>query len=367
MFDLHHIGATIGLDKSINIPCLDLFRDIATIETNRAERTDAMMTVKNWHYSTQGSAETARPYVWREAMDTMCLPMPEIALGDDFHAEVVGMVSPTGIEFSRLSASPLTISGSYQNQQAGLWLAVLLDGRSVFSEAGDRIALSRGDILYGPSRRDSTLELHADFRMLYVRMPINALHPGLVDPGTLRSGILPGDSRLTRMLTGMLLSVGDELEAFASHEIHPVEVALSEFLVASLADAQPGKRFGDRIRAAHFHRICQSIDQQLGDAELSLSKLTEQQGVSPRYLQKLFEEAGLTFSIYLRDRRLARCHADLCSSAHGALSVSEICFRWGFNDAAHFSRSFRAKYGITPRECRTRQMRVTIASTRAVV
>ena len=87
-------------------------------------------------------------------------------------------------------------------------------------------------------------------------------------------------------------------------------------------------------------------------AELSLNTITEQQRVSSRYVQKLFEDAGMSFTGYVRDRRLERCRQELMSPAHRGLSVSEICFRWGFNDAAHFSRSFRAKFDMTPRGCR---------------
>jgi len=285
-------------------------------------------------------------------MNAVCLPMSSASIDDSFEGDVLGIVSPTGIAFSRVQATPLTISGCYREQAESLWLALLLDGQSVFLESGARVELSRGDILYGPSGRDSTLELRVDFRLLYVRVPLTLLHPGLVDPGTLDCGILPGKAGLTRVLAGMLRALGDDLEDFDAGDIHPVEVALSEFLIASLSTAHAGRRFGDRTRAAHFLRICQSVDQQLGDAELSLTRVTDQQRVSSRYLQKLFEDAGTSFTSYLRDRRLERCRHDLMSPAHRALSVSEICFRWGFNDAAHFSRSFRAKFDMTPRECR---------------
>ena len=33
-------------------------------------------------------------------------------------------------------------------------------------------------------------------------------------------------------------------------------------------------------------------------------------------------------------------------------SVSEIAYRWGFNDLSHFNRSFRAHFAMTPREWR---------------
>ena len=41
---------------------------------------------------------------------------------------------------------------------------------------------------------------------------------------------------------------------------------------------------------------------------------------------------------------------------HDELSISDICFRWGFNGSAHFSRAFRKEYGLSPREYRRQQV-----------
>lgn len=310
------------------------------------------MSLKSWNFSTRATPMEQRGNVWREAMDAACLPYGATPLNASFEGDVVGIASPTGIEFSCLRATPLTISGSYQNQQAAMWLALLLDGHSTFLDGDRRVAVARGDILYGPCGLDSTLELCADFRLLYVRVPSASLHPGLVQPQRLSCGVLPGQAGVPRVLAAMLRAVGEELEHFGADDIHPIEVALSEFLTSSLAKQHLSHTLSDRKRSEHFLRICHSIDQQLSDAELSLKTITEQQRVSARYVQKLFEDAGISFTGYVRDRRLERCRRELVSAAHRRMSVSEICFRWGFNDAAHFSRSFRAKFDMTPRECR---------------
>jgi len=42
----------------------------------------------------------------------------------------------------------------------------------------------------------------------------------------------------------------------------------------------------------------------------------------------------------------------MTNSAWRSLTVSEIAFSWGFNSAAHFTRAFRAKYGMAPSEYR---------------
>ena len=55
---------------------------------------------------------------------------------------------------------------------------------------------------------------------------------------------------------------------------------------------------------------------------------------------------------YLVDVRLKHAVNHLCSS-HG--TISEIALRSGFNHFSHFSRSFRAKTGMSPKEFRKRK------------
>ncbi len=98
--------------------------------------------------------------------------------------------------------------------------------------------------------------------------------------------------------------------------------------------------------------MCRSIDAQLGDSNISLAMIAKEERVSPRYLQKLFETVGQSFSAYLRLRRLERCRAELVDPIYEKMSISDICFRWGFNDPAHFSRVFREQYQMSPRAFR---------------
>jgi acetamidase/formamidase len=69
-------------------------------------------------------------------------------------------------------------------------------------------------------------------------------------------------------------------------------------------------------------------------------------------LQKMLESAGANFSQHLRERRLARAHADLESPLEAQRSISEIAYRYGFSDSAHFSRVFRQRFGLAPRDFR---------------
>ena len=133
-----------------------------------------------------------------------------------------------------------------------------------------------------------------------------------------------------------------------------METALTEFLLTGLGDEKSVFSLGgvSGARAYHLQRICQRIETLLSEPDLTIGMVAQAEGVSTRYLQRLFTEAGNSFIHYLRTRRLERCRADLASSLHANLSISEICFRWGFNGSAHFSRAFRKEYGMSPREYR---------------
>jgi AraC-like DNA-binding protein len=72
--------------------------------------------------------------------------------------------------------------------------------------------------------------------------------------------------------------------------------------------------------------------------------------MSVRALHALFEDAEESVAGLVRGERLARCIEDLQQPNGG--SVTEIAFRWGFSDAAHFSRLFKRAFGVTPSEVR---------------
>ncbi|WP_461012534.1 helix-turn-helix domain-containing protein, partial [Streptomyces capparidis] len=70
------------------------------------------------------------------------------------------------------------------------------------------------------------------------------------------------------------------------------------------------------------------------------------------HLYTLFNAQGLTVAARIRQRRLEHCRRDLADPALRSRPVRAIAARWGFTDPAHFSRTFRAAYGITPRDHR---------------
>jgi AraC-like DNA-binding protein len=94
------------------------------------------------------------------------------------------------------------------------------------------------------------------------------------------------------------------------------------------------------------------IEHRLGDPELSPGTVAAAHHISLRYLHKLFEGEQTTVADWIRRRRLERSRRDLLDPALRDRPVSATAVRWGLTDPAHFSRLFRAAYGMPPGEYR---------------
>ncbi|MFF0388092.1 helix-turn-helix domain-containing protein [Kitasatospora sp. NPDC004615] len=102
--------------------------------------------------------------------------------------------------------------------------------------------------------------------------------------------------------------------------------------------------------AASLARIKDHILRNLGDPDLSPSGIAEANHVSLRFLHKLFQQEGATVGAWIRAQRLERCGRDLRRPMAEQAGVAGIARRWGFVNSSHFSRAFRATYGMAPRE-----------------
>ncbi|MDE2487538.1 MAG: helix-turn-helix domain-containing protein [Alphaproteobacteria bacterium] len=310
--------------------------------------------MRAWGFSTEGLPGALRRPAWAEVMARLRLPLARVEEAEPFEASVSCLSSPLGMDFAVMRAGPQEISGRNPAQPAAVWIVVVLEGEAEFWDGARTIPLNRGDIIYGPTGIDAALKLTTSFQLLYINAPRVALDHRLLAPLSLKVGRFPGRRGLGHVFSGLLRSTAEALPDLTSEQLRPMELAVAEFLVANLAaEGSPGAVGGAAAaRAAHLHRVCQTIETLLADPELGLERVAAADGISPRSLQKLFASADLSFSTYVRSRRLERCRLDLSSPICASLSISEICFRWGFNGSAHFSRAFKERYGVSPREYR---------------
>ncbi|MFD5464604.1 helix-turn-helix domain-containing protein [Kitasatospora sp. NPDC127059] len=102
--------------------------------------------------------------------------------------------------------------------------------------------------------------------------------------------------------------------------------------------------------AASLERVKDHILRNLRDPDLRPSTIAEANFMSVRFLHKLFQLENTTVSSWIRAQRLERCSRDLLRPVAAELGIAGIARRWGFANSSHFSRAFRAAYGMPPRD-----------------
>jgi AraC-like DNA-binding protein len=106
------------------------------------------------------------------------------------------------------------------------------------------------------------------------------------------------------------------------------------------------------LQAARLQAIVQDVMVRLSDPGLSAAAVGLRLGLSERYVQKLMGTTGLSFSEFVRERRLERARLLLADPSRACLRVVDIAAMAGFGDLSHFNRDFRRRFGETPSAAR---------------
>jgi AraC-like DNA-binding protein len=231
---------------------------------------------------------------------------------------------------------------------------VAIRGHSVICQGEREAALAPGDFTLIDQSRPFQVATRDGHEFLAVQFSPDALP-------------LPRDAleRLTAVPISGRDGLGASISSLARHIApRPVEqgptdgvrlaAALMDLLIVLVADrldrattVAPATR-----RRALLATLQAFIDSHLADPELSPSTIAAAHHISLRYLHRLFEGQGTTVGERIKNRRLASCRQDLLDPSLAALPVNAIASRWGFVDAARFSRAFRDAYGQPPGEFR---------------
>jgi len=304
-------------------------------------------------FTTNAFPKEQRHDAWRFALKRFSLVL---AAADEasLYGELIHFRSAAGIDFVRITATAQSLEVDFSQQPDCFWMALVLGGSGRAEGPEGPIELGDGDAICARGDKRALLHLAGEHRLLLMCLPTSLLGQRLKTPLPDNLRRIGAESGVARVFGGMLRSLADTIVEITEDQARPIELALPEFLLASLLDNAPPKAMGGAagLRAALLERIFQTIEMRLADPNLNYQQVASEHGISPRYLQKLFESINDSFGHYVKVRRLERCRLDMRSPLHVQKSISDILFQWGFNDSASFSRAFREQYGISPREYR---------------
>lgn len=306
-------------------------------------------------FSTDAFPDELRQAAWAEVLAKALIgcDVPERATLDGY---VSSRNSALHSVFMDLASSPqvwLPHPGNARRYGNAVLVLALLEGSGLVTEGDESIALTAGEIILLDPTRRWRVELNTRFRAVVVKLESASFVLRLVRTSEQDLNTISSATGVGAVCLNLVRSIADELDHLSGPDMLSIEATLTELLVTCLSHV--GAETADEstsVQLGHLRRVCRTLEARLGDAELSIDDIGQMEGLSTRYVQKLFKVGSTTFSEYLKERRLERCRIDLANRALAHFTIAELCFRWGFGDAANFSRAFTARFGISPKAFR---------------
>lgn len=239
-------------------------------------------------------------------------------------------------------------------------LLVNLEGPFIARLKSEEVTLGEGDALLADCRETGAFLRPAPGRLLCVRMPRAVLAEYAPRLESAVGHKIAAGSDPLRLLVGYvtLLSQPPEL-SLPPEASYSVVRHVCDLAALTVGAGRDGAHLAEHrgLAAARLQAIKTDVNASIGASALTIEDVAERQGVTARYVRKLFEAEGLSFTNYVTERRLARAHALLTEPLRAPAPISAIAYDVGFGDLSYFNRAFRRRYGATPSEVRDEAVR----------
>jgi AraC-like DNA-binding protein len=306
------------------------------------------------HVSTRDFPEADRTPFWREVFARqMChLEFEPLSDGDlDVDATLLALPGlSVGWCLSGMAARWSRTSELVKDGDDAFALIIPLGNAITRSQRGQDVDAKPGEaigILHSEPGSIQFRELN-DIAVMVPRSMLAALVPDLEEAST---RIISNDAlRLLRLYLmawrdGMDLMDPDVRRLAVNHVHDLLALALGPTREAAEVANTRG------VRAARLKAAKADIQFNLTARDLSVASVARRQRISPRYLHRLFESEGVSFSEFVLAERLAHAHRLLVDPSCRQ-PISTIAYASGFGDLSHFNHAFRRRYGATPSDVR---------------
>ena len=160
--------------------------------------------------------------------------------------------------------------------------------------------------------------------------------------------VIDRNSQTLALLLGYIRAVAKTGLPSAVKARQQVSSHIIDLVVLAATEPSLGESQLDCAVAARRAAVLDYIASHFCEPNLSGSSLAEKLGISQRYLQRLLETTGKTFTEHVDELRLHR--AFLLLATRGANKrVSDVAFDVGYSDLTNFYRHFRSRFGDTPK------------------
>ncbi len=216
-----------------------------------------------------------------------------------------------------------------------------------------RAVLHPGDFALYDSTRPYELIFEADFQQFVLMLPGEMLRSQLKGTERVTASAVSGRRGAGHLMIGMIDTLWRDIDTLEPASADAVSESVLNILVAGLKTLPAVQQAPvSNLIALYRHQVRTYALLHLRDPQLSVGMIAAALRLSPSTIHRAFLGEPCSLMHWIWGERLDAVRRDLGDAALCQRTVSDIAFSWGFNDAAHFSRAFKDRFGVTPTEFR---------------
>lgn len=315
------------------------------------------MTITSYAFDTHQFDPRRRSEILHDHVGKMVLRMNITPLHqDNWRARGVSRMLP-GMIVSDCTIDPIRYTRRREHladQNGDLILAFLNTPFRISPSGRPDLDGRAGNVCFYTLDEPIDITLPAPYSAQLVQLKRDLIAP-YVDTLDLRHRPLDGAGTETRMLRSYLATLigsGMPPASFAATAANHIR-DLAALALGARADAREVLRDGG-VRAARLAAIHAHMAKHFHEADYAAEHVARALGITPRYVRRLLDEGGDSFSGRLADLRLEAAMRSLVSPLEADRTIAEIAYSVGYTEFTTFFRHFRRRYGVSPSEARAK-------------
>ncbi len=317
------------------------------------------MSNQHLYLSTDEVTARERGAYWRDLICDVFVQLECTHVGDAFYGSIedqqVGALQLSTVNSSQQNVFRTKRHISRATDDCFL-ISMQVAGTGTVKQDGRAAMLRPGDFAMYDTTRSYELEFTEPFEELVLKAPRSMIKDRLAFPERLTATPIHGSSGMARVAMEFVRSVSSQVHSLEPHEIERLSHNVIDVVGAAVGHSLLNEPVAmTSTKSAQLIRIKVFIADNLRSVNLTRESIAAANGISVRYLNKLFETEKCNVTQWVRDQRLERIARDLMDPELAGRSISEIAYSWGLNSISHFCRVFKETYGSTPRSYRARQ------------
>jgi AraC-like DNA-binding protein len=238
----------------------------------------------------------------------------------------------------------------YHPSQDSYLGVVSLSGHYSLEQNGREVFLNPGDMAIYDATRPHRIHGSREFSKLIITIPRTVMRARLAGVEYCTALRIPGDTGVGAVASSFIRSAASQAASLSQGEFAALAEHSLDLFTLALVGVRPQSFNLSRSRSLSLSRVKDFVERHLADPAMDTTVVENGVGLSARYINDLFKDEHTSLMRYVWRRRLECCRRDMLDLAHRGHRISDIAFRWGFNDLSHFSRAFRQYAGCSPRD-----------------